>query len=401
MTAPSAPLSIRYRYLFTDIRSGALAAVLPLRDVSLSEVLGGPADGKAAVPLYSPEAQAQDVFGATADRRTALWAERQLVSADRRMLAADVVWSGIVMKRARSLAGRSLNLDLVTWEAYLKRRLTPTLTYTAADRFTIARDLVAAAVTQPGNPAYPAVSPHHAPLAVTTGPAAGVTLDRAYLASDLKPLLDSLTDLAEADDGFDWRLTPYAETPGDPRTYRVRLDLGYPRLGRITPADLHWSDHPTARGRWGTLDDATISEDGSAADNRLTVLGEGTGTTQLRAAVDADGVGWPELASGYPLYEGSLTGPTDLRTAAQVTQYAAGGMRANMTGRVEVSGLSVRGDLEPVLTRYTLGDDITLHLTDTATGQPSTIVGQLVGRTITPPQQGRTERVTMDLRSAA
>jgi hypothetical protein len=64
---------------------------------------------------------------------------------------------------------------------------------------------------------------------------------------------------------------------------------------------------------------------------------------------------------------------------------------------VRVTGIKVRGDLAPKVYSYQLGDDITLALDETTNGQPGVVVGQLVGRTLEPPQQGRTETVTMDV----
>jgi hypothetical protein len=40
---------------------------------------------------------------------------------------------------------------------------------------------------------------------------------------------------------------------------------------------------------------------------------------------------------------------------------------------------------------------VTIRVGDAVTGTPTTIVGQLVGRTIAPPERGRTEQVTLDI----
>jgi len=402
MTAPPDPGLVRWLYHFTDLRSARLKATLPLRGVSLSEVLGEPADGTADLPLRSPEAEAIDPYEVTAVRRTGLWAERRVLdSRSHRIVSSTLPWAGIVMRRARSVAGSSVKLTAVTWHSYLGRRRTPDLALTG-DVFTIARRLVAAAVQQPGG-AYPAVSPHHTDLSITGGPLAGVEATVRYRAVDERSVLDDLNDLAAAH-GFDWHLVPYMTGPSDLSGLRVRLELGLPRLGRLAPPDLRWSTRPAElRDRWGQLVDATITEDGSAVDNEVTVLGEGSGPTQVRATVTADDAGVPELAAGMPLYQGTAgsSSSTAVRTVGQAEALGRATVRANLAGEVRLSGIKVRGDLAPDLTTYAVGDDITVDLGETLSRRQLTVVGQLIGRTITPPERGRTEGVTMDLQGTA
>src|SRR5205085_8026242 len=101
---------------------------------------------------------------------------------------------------------------------------------------------------------------------------------------------------------------------------------------------------------------------------------------------------------GYPVYETSLMSSTqDDRTQDTVDSKALGALRTGFAGQLKVTGIKVRGDLAPQVYTYQLGDDITLKVDESINGRPATIVGQLVGRTIEPPQQGRTETVTMDV----
>jgi hypothetical protein len=394
---PADPRQVRYRYHFTDFRLGRLVSTLPMVGVSLSDVLSGAASGSGTVPL-SAQVIRRDPFSATVTRRSICWAERQIID-DGQVTGSTVPWAGIVMKRTRQYAGRAMKLDMVTLPAYLQRRLLTDHTWSQTDKFTIARQLVADAATQPTAGAYTTGSPHLAPLLTTTGPASGVLADRTYLASDLKPALEAVTELGNSGTGFDWHLTPYAATPGDLSSFAWRLDLGYPRLGRTQPAELRWStDRADRRQRWGFVEDLTIVEDGSAVDNRTTALGAGTGPDQIRATVNGADVGNDELGSGYVLYEGSLGSSTqDDRTMDTVRGKALGGLAAGFASEVQVSGIKVRGDLHPTLDSYTLGDDLTIRVGDAVTGQPVTIVGQLIGRSISPPERGSTEQVTLDI----
>jgi hypothetical protein len=401
---PSAePRSVQWRYHFTDFRLGRLLATLPLRGVSLSDVLSGAADGTGEIPL-ADIVQRADPFSATIPRRCCMWAERQEIDPATRLVAAsDVLWGGIVKKRTRSLLGRSMKLDMVTWASYFQNRLNTDGYYVQQDKFRIFRSVLAAACDQPAvdtaDPGFYGNSPHTVPLEATTGPLSGILADRTYLASDLKTTLSAINELAASGDGFDYRFIPYMATPGDLTTMRVRAEVGYPRLGRLTPPDLRWSTDPAdRRQRWGFVEDLTITEDGSAVNNRITAVGSGTGPDQIRATADSTQILRNEQRAGYPLYEGTAGGASnDDRTYDTVYGKAYGALVSGFASEMQVTGIKIRGDLAPSVTSYALGDDVTVRVGDAVTGQPTTFVGQLVGRSIEPPERGGTEQVTLDV----
>jgi hypothetical protein len=399
---PARPRRVRWRYHFTDARSGVLLATLPMVDAQLSEALNGGSDGSGIIPL-SRDVLRRDPFRATITRRSACWAERSELDPETgRAVLTEYPWGGLVMGRERSRSDRSLALQMVTWHSYWQRRLVEDRTFSQADRFAIMRTLLGWGVTQPGG----FTPPHLA--AITAGAnLSGDPMDRTYEASSLKPILEAAKELSAAGDGFDWRLVPYRDT--DPAaTFRLRLDLGYPRLGRARPAELDsawplvWSDDENST-RAGYLQDYKIAEDGSSVNNRLTALGEGSGPTQIRSVVDAGDVGRDEVGQwGYLLYEGSLQSSTqDLKTQDSVDRHARGAMLAGLASEVQLTGVTVRGDLAPTLSAYTVGDDGEFRVSSTVTGQPTTIVGQIIARTIEPAQKGRTERVSMDVQGTA
>jgi hypothetical protein len=409
LPAPGDPRRIRYRYHFTDFRQGVLLTTLPMIGVKLDDVLSGAAAGSGTVPL-SRQVVARDPFRATITRRSLCWAERQVIAPDGTLAGSSIPWAGVVMKRTRQYAGRAMKLDMVTLPAYLDRRLVGTRTFTQTDKFVIFRQLLSDAFDQPSvdtpDPGVYGNSPHTSPLSIYDAyglkpglPLSGILADRTYLSSDLKTALSALVDLSNSGDGFDWHLTPYQATAGDLSSFRWRLDLGYPRLGRIAPPGLRWStDRADRRQRWGFVEDLTITEDGSAVNNRVTAVGSGTGADQIRATVDSITTPRNEQAGGYMLYEGQVGGASnDDRTLDTVAGKARGALLAGFASEVQVSGIKVRGDLHPTLDEYAVGDDLTIRVGDAVTGQPTTIIGQLIGRSITPPERGGTEQVTLDI----
>jgi hypothetical protein len=386
---------VRWRYHFTDFRSGRLLATLPMTGVSLSEVLNGAAEGSGIVPLASDAVRRRDPLGSTVPRRTCVWAQRLTLSPDTGLVIEDALpWAGLVRSRERTRSGRAAKLGLLTWPSYWQARTVADHTWTQADKFAIMRSLAADGATQPVHAVLPAVPPHLAALGTDTA-LSGVLADRTYAAVALKPALEAMTELGASGAGFHWRMRGEQATAGDLNTFRVRLDLGYPRLGRTAPPDVRWSTRQAdSRSRWGYVADYSLTEPGTAA-NEMTALGSGQPPDQLRSvARDAD-----ELAAGIPLYQGSLASSdtTELVTQAAIDARAAGGLAASLAARVIVSGVKVRGDLPPVLTSYVVGDDATLRIEDEVTGQLLTVTGQIIGRTIQPAGQGRTETVALDV----
>jgi hypothetical protein len=398
---PADPRAVRWRFHFTDFRLGRLITTLPMVGVKLDDVLNGAASGSGTVPL-SGQVIARDPFSATVTRRSICWAERQILDAGQ-VIESTVPWAGLVMKRTRQYAGRAMKLDMITWPGYFERRLLRDWTFGQQDKFTIFRTLLADAVNQPAvdtaDPGFYGNSPHTVPLEATTGPLSGILADRTYLASDLKTTLSAINELAASGDGFDYRFIPYMATPGDLTTMRVRAEVGYPRLGRLTPPDLRWSTDPAdRRQRWGFVEDLTITEDGSAVNNRITAVGSGTGPDQIRATADSTQILRNEQRAGYPLYEGTAGGASnDDRTYDTVYGKAYGALVSGFASEMQVTGIKIRGDLAPSVTSYALGDDVTVRVGDAVTGQPTTFVGQLVGRSIEPPERGGTEQVTLDV----
>lgn len=392
-TAPQPEPRVRWRYHMLDFLTGNPLAVLPMRSVKLDEVLSGASTGAGEVPLTSPVVQAQDPRAATQPRRSLCFAERLLLDPSTGAVAdSSVPWAGLVMGRKQTLGGRGLTLSLVTLPSYWKRRTVKDHSWTDTDPMAVQRALFAEASACGWDGSTPPVFEEL--TAATPNTAGQVLTTREYLADDGTPALEAGSKVA-TECGFDWRVIPYYDATAG--RFRVRLDQGYPRVGRVAPPDLRWSaDHN--RSRYGFAAAGDIIEDGSNADNRVTALGEGTGPAQLRSTASSQA----EMDGGYPIYESMLSSSgLDLRTTAAVQQHATGSLVAGLAGEVRVTGIQVRGDLDPDLASYTVGDDVQVTIRDRLTGQPLTVLGQLIGRSISPAEQDSTELVTLDVQGTA
>lgn len=385
---------VQWRYHFTEMRSGALLATLPLRGASFTENLSGAGDGEGTVPITSAEVVDRDPWSATIPRRCVVWPERQVIDpATGQVASSAIMWGGPVV--GRDTSRRALALRFVSWAGYFQRRMIRTdRTATQVDKFELMRWLFRQALTASTVAAF-------TPDAFST--LSGVLADRTYLASDEKPVLEAAKELASSGDGFDWRVL-HRRDPAQANRFLAELDLGYPRLGRITPPGLTWAatDDEGPSGAPGELLDYKVTETGQA-NNYVTAIGSGTGPLQLRSTATGAMVGRDEEGSGWPRWEGTLGGATqELTTQATIDSHVRGAILAGFASELQIGAVTVRGDLAPYVDSYAIGDDLQLELGRLLRpDQELAAVGQLIARKLEPPEQGRNERVTMTLQGRA
>jgi hypothetical protein len=250
-----------YRFLAHDLRTNSALAELPLSDVTYSEALNGTGDFSATMPLHD---SARDLIAATQPERTAVYIER-----DGATVGGAIIWG-----RTRSARG-PVNLTGAGWWSYFRRQhLRNTLQYTDTDQLTIARELVSAALAQPGGG-----------IGITVGAeASGVLRTRTYQSFELKQIAEAVEQLAACDNGFD-----FAVDTNQDRTKTLRL--GFPRRGRIA-------------GTTGIVFEADknlmgydITEDGSRSARTFTAVGAGDGSDMLLSTSTRTDL----LDAGFPI----------------------------------------------------------------------------------------------------
>ncbi|HEY3683476.1 MAG TPA: hypothetical protein VGL93_10575 [Streptosporangiaceae bacterium] len=325
-----------YRYPTYDLLSGAeVAEHLPLTVEDFTRSLSEAGGISASLPMRDPKVRQLNPRGATTPRRTLL-----------RALRDDVpVWEGIIWTRRYTASDGKLVLGATEIRDYFSHRIlraldpaTPrTLTFEQVDQLAVFRALIAdmQAVQfgglMPGN------------LAIELGAeTSGVLIDRkdtiddkqAYHGYEMRPYADLLDELANADDGFEWRIDPYE---GPNREPRRRLVLGYPRLGRDPGPDCTTLEYP------GAVTDYSYDEDGTNSADVLVALGAGEEQAmRWSAATDVDA-----LVGGWPLLE-TTTDHKSISVQADLDRLAAGDL-ATVSGDVVITSLTVRGrpDVEP------------------------------------------------------
>jgi hypothetical protein len=363
-----------YRVLLCDLRTDRLLATLPLLDVSIDDYIGqaGSLSGTLPVPNRQIADQLRPIVEAG---RTAVWVER-----DRAIWWGGVLWTVTPTVDERGLA--TVDLQAGSFDTFLDHRILRE-TYRAQDveQLDIARDLVHAAQQERGGDIG---------IEYNTS-VSGVLRSRTYDRSDQPIVREQLDELADVENGFEWRIACYR----DPDTGRrvKQLQLGHPIIDR-GEADVVLT-HPGPVQSYSLPDDGTLRanvwqarggtpNDNAAAESRP-LLSE---LLVDRAALDA---GWPRL-----------DGSSDYNTTEQASLDAharADFNRARRNQIVPEVTVLLGQDVTPDL----LGRTVRLRLFDLWHPDGYDRRHRVVGISVTPPERGRPETadLTLDTLEAA
>lgn len=373
-----------YRYLATDVRTGAALGELQLGAVSYSDELNDGGDMSAELDLsittLSGQRLARALLDASTPRRTRLWVERD----------GALVWSGIVWTRSRPRKSTGVvRLQAMSSLRYFgMRRLTDTLSYTAIDQLAVARDLINWAQAQPGG--YVRV--------LVGAEVSGVQITRLPLAygHELRPIADMLRELAEGDTGFDASIDPVY----DGGTPTEVLRLHYPRRGRrVDESNVAFF---RAGGDGGNLIDWDVTEDGLDSPVAVYGIGAGEGDGMLRVVSTRTDL----LDAGYPLTESVISHKaiTDPDALLALTRAAvAAGADTQYRWSIDVDP----DDRTAPFGSWVVGDDCRITIDDDpqfpagASGDPGlSIVQRIIGQRVAVPDDGGPDEVTLTLAAA-
>ncbi|MFF9124350.1 hypothetical protein ACF09J_13750 [Streptomyces sp. NPDC014889] len=337
-----------YTYLFCDLRTDMLLAELPLADVSYSFELNGVGTLRATVP-YTDETLPLDPDAATTPARTAVYVDRDGV----------LVWGGIIWTRQDTQGGKAIQAsEFLSYyqRRYVKKTLSTDTSllinpaYVDAggqrlysDQKYVAWSLLRYAHDQPGGAIGVDINalasdPHGVPRVAT------------YFGYERPEIYQSISELASADDGFDFGIevgwTPVANNQ-PPRRYR-RARTWFPRRGRTArESELVFSKG----GPVGSILDYDWPEDGTSMVTEMSGLGAGNGEAKIiktSRASDLIDSGWP-LLEGVATYDGVLD-------EAQVQAMTNADLNAQSQSQVQPT-FEVSADTDPAFGSYSVGDE--------------------------------------------
>jgi hypothetical protein len=365
-----------YRYLFADVRTGALGADVDLTGVSMSDPLGAVGSMRAVLNLRGEQAVAADFARKVLPfkGRFAVWAVRygeDEAGAPMR----TVPWAGQYASDDYDSTTGELAMSFVQLGAWLaQQEMTADLTYNAVDEYTIARGLLNHVLGQ-AQANVRLVVP-----VVTSGIVRTMTLTRA----DNPRIGDALDRLAGYDDGV-----------------YVQYD------GRLRPDDSPEFAARFLRGDW-----AAVAATSSMWEHPGNVASYGVGDTQQEAwtqathtADPASGQRLTSVRTSAPLIAAGY--PRRVTTVAESGEFVTqAGLDARATATVADAGrlgpramvLVVRPDFDPVFGTYPVGSYCRVKIAKDARfpdGLDTT--GRITQVDITPPSSSAAEQVTVSV----
>lgn len=367
----------RYAYKAVNWRTGRVVADLPLTAGSFQcHLTGGRMDAslplaQLALPASHSDrwAPCRDMLGATTpDLNTVLLVR------DGKIMGEWMIWT-----RERSNTKDPVKLGGVQVQSWLEHVAVDGWTKrTNRDALTVAHDLAQLALDRP--PGIDAMT------VASVGTSGNVipTVEYPDGSNYIGKLID---DLADGINGFDWWIDtqwdPDQATPHVKRTIR----FGYPRRGRALQA---YIDLPRfVPGQSGI--EFSLTEDGTQVATAVYVTGTGEGDTQLVSrGLNSD------LFATYPIMD-RIDSRADQDQQVLLDAYSAAEAAASRSPDLPTS-VTLRADGDLQLGSYEPGDSL-LAKAEACANFPDgyQAMVRILGYTMTPPQDGNTETVQVEI----
>lgn len=324
-----------YRCIASDVRTGTRIAELAVNGLRYSARLNavGELTGTVALPALTTAnniALAAQINNAVDEGRRQIVVERDGI----------VVWSGIVWLSPYTDNPPQRQIHAAEDWSYFRHRVISKTYATGTggkDQLTIAQDLVTNALADAG-----------ADIGVTVEASlSGVTRVRTFNNFELKPVAESVEQLAACDNGFDFAIDAAYDGSGNlTKTFRT----SYPRRGRNyqTSGFVFEVGRNVIQWAWPT--------DGTRMGNKVWAVGRGEGDAMVLSS-QSDVSQIASLASGgpgYPLLENTIS-RTDVSEQATLDALAIARLKSSATP-VTLPEITVRADLDPLFGSYITGD---------------------------------------------
>ncbi|MEV8056568.1 poly-gamma-glutamate hydrolase family protein [Streptomyces antimycoticus] len=360
-----------YRVLFTDLLTDQVADVLPVSGLSFDDYIGKSGSLSGSIPVPDSD-MATRVRTAVIPGRTAVWVERD----------TELWWGGILWTATPATDDRgavSVDIQAATFDSYLDHRtLLETRTYTARDQLDIARDLVAYVQSADGGDIGIQMDSH----------TSGVKRDRTFSQYDAARVGDLLRELAEADQGFEWRIGVYRDGSGN---RSKALELGFPTLHGGTESAM--LTYP------GNVLSYSWPQDATGLANVWQARGASASTNQAAEGVPVMSsvmTSATDLANGWPRMDG-VSDYSSVSVKSTLDDYA----RADLArARKAIVIPAVRVRLDAGVSPAIIGGPARLRIYDTWFPEGLDVTYRVVGMRVDPEERGRAESAELYLEVA-
>lgn len=347
-------------YVFGDIRTGRIIAELP--GLSGSSIIDSLDDSEMRGTIYFDRTGYDNdiIASATVPGKSFVVVERN----------GAPIWGGIIWTHTYQSQAKVSQLYAKGFKAYTDRRLLRQDWDQTADQIQIFLDLYAA--MQADGSSIKVTLPSFVASGVTKTLTAGFSEYKTY-----RSLFDSLAD---ADDGFDWRI----EVGRVGNVYTWNLRVGYPTLGSPVNHGTVTFDYPGNILNYWRND--TLSDSG----NRYYAIGAGEGDTMITST-------WFDFDStnlhGFPRWD--LARSFKDINSSVLLSHIAGIDSANRRVPLSVYTVEVKADRSPEFGDYAMGDACRLHIVDPRHPGGMQIVRRIVRWEYYPPTDDHAEMVRL------
>jgi hypothetical protein len=321
-----------WKVLFTTLNTGAIVGELPAQSFSFSDVLNADGSFRVSMPLVTTtptgrlvnDVSAVQLSDATlAPGMTGIHFQRDNA----------LMWSGIVWGVQADVESNTLSVSGAGFMSYFKRRLIKVdTTYSSVEQLDIARDLIDDAQALGGGDIQVKTSE-------TT--ASGTTRDRTYLGYERRVVGEVIEQLANVNDGFDFRFDPGFVSDA----IEVEFRTSHKATGRRTNHVLELGTNVQVLG---------FQSSGTNLTNHVDVLGGGDGDDiPIGTAQDPAGL------TSRPLLE-TVRSEVTVTTTATLVEHAKRLIARGSEPMVELDVAIFSGEI-PVLGSYDVGDQLTVR----------------------------------------
>lgn len=371
-----------YRYLFGSTRDGRVTAEIPVYGGYITDVLNDVGYMQGSFNLDQTGKSNEEMVTATIPGAswTAVFRDDMLF------------WAGFITSRTYQSQSKSIQYYAKTFEGYLEMRLVCSFTifndtfvrtnvdqgeifYNLLQRLGSAADININVWDAGGNNPLP-------------GPVTGVLKTVDIKSRDFKTYRNVIDEMANSDDGFDWRFRPrFRVDPivgGSQPLELESLDVifGYPSLGLISGASSKVFEYP------GNILNYYRTDNLSGAGTNIYGQGAGSGDDMLvsTATTGASNLFFT-IHRPVPLKHLTTQAALDARTAQEAVKRKPPRTQYKVT---------LRPDRTPVLGTWELGDAVQLLIEDAMHPSGVNVPARISAYTLTPSSDENPEEVSLE-----
>lgn len=357
-------MAARMNYVFCTIRDGQVQAEIPLESVSITGAFGNTGGGelRGVFHLDSTGFDNRTIKNATQPGLCFVVAERNDIP----------IWGGLVWARTYQSQAKVLQFYCKSYEAYPHYRFMSDTTFINTDQLNIFGSLWNTMQGEAGSNLNIVVPSSFPELQ-------SVLQSLTVATTEYRTYGDVFDNLANGDQGFDWRID-WARSNS---VYIPTLRAQQPNLGSPQSADTLTFDYP------GNILNYWDTDSASDAGTNISTMGAGQGDSMLVSTVLRQDL----IDSGYVRLDVNVQAKT---TTDQIVLDALANQQAALHALpINTIKVQVKADRNPVFGSYALGDTVTLSLQDAWHPDLYEKATRLIQYLYTPPSSNQTEEVEL------